>query len=377
VAAIVVGEEGDDLAGDGGGVGEGDEDAAVAGEEFGGVPVGGGDDGFAGAEGVGEGAGGDLGLVEVGGDVEVGGADELFEVFEVDEVVVEDDALVDVIGAGEEFEAEAVVFAVVAEFIGVSGAEDDIDDIGEGGLDGGEGVEDVRDALVGGEEAKGEEDDFAFDAELVFEVGGVDEADIGDAVGNEDDFGEGGGVGVEEDLAAAFGHDDEVAGAGEEAVHDAALIGVGLFEDGVEGGDDGHAEFAEEGKDVAAGGAAVDAELVLEADDVDVGDVEEVGGAEVGGEVLLFDLEANDLGVGVAGGEVVDGDGEAIAEGVGGGDGGEDVRGEGSDAALAGEVVSEEGDFADARVIFHEEARVGERRLGMVAGLTGAMRPRE
>ena len=51
---------------------------------------------------------------------------------------------------------------------------------------------------------------------------------------------------------------------------------------------------------MAAGGSAENAELVLQADDVYVADVEEVRGAQIGRQVLLLNLEANHFRVFVA-----------------------------------------------------------------------------
>ena len=69
------------------------------------------------------------------------------------------------------------------------------------------------------------------------------------------------------------------------------LVGVGLAQDGVQGRDDRHPQVPQQAEDVAAGRAAVDPVLVLEADDVGVGEVQEVGRPEVAVEVLLVDLE--------------------------------------------------------------------------------------
>ncbi len=51
---------------------------------------------------------------------------------------------------------------------------------------------------------------------------------------------------------------------------------------------------------MTAGRPAENAELVLQADDVHVADVEEVRGTQIGRQVLLLNLEANHLRVLVA-----------------------------------------------------------------------------
>jgi hypothetical protein len=112
----------------------------------------------------------------------------------------------------------------------------------------------------------------------------------------------------------------------------------------MEGGDDGHADLFEEGEQVAAGGAAVDAELVLDGEDVGVVEVEEIGGATVGVEVFFEEFEADAGWVVVALDPVVDCADEAVGFRSGGGDGLAEVVGEGGDAAESGQVICQEGD---------------------------------
>ena len=54
-----------------------------------------------------------------------------FSSFELHEAVVEDDVLLDFVLLGEAFEAEAVGFALLAHFVGVRRAQDDVDDVGK------------------------------------------------------------------------------------------------------------------------------------------------------------------------------------------------------------------------------------------------------
>ena len=100
---------------------------------------------------------------------------------------------------------------------------------------------------------------------------------------------------------------------------------------------------------MAARGPAENAELVLQADDVDIADVEEIRGAQIGGQVLLLNLEANHFRIFVAALNVIDRHREALALGMRACDGGKQVGGEGGDAALARQVVADKGDLADFR----------------------------
>ena len=80
--------------------------------------------GLPGSERVGEGAGGDLGLVEVRREIEVRGADEFLEFLELDEAVVEDELLLDLVLLGQPFEAEQLRLPVFAHQVGGRPPED-------------------------------------------------------------------------------------------------------------------------------------------------------------------------------------------------------------------------------------------------------------
>ena len=86
---------------------------------------------------------------------------------------------------------------------------------------------------------------------------------------------------------------------------------------------------------MTACGPAENAELVLQAHDVYVTDIQEVRCPQIGGKVLLLDLEANYFRVLVAAGNVVDRHGQTLALGIRAGHGGQQVGGKRSDAALA------------------------------------------
>jgi len=80
---------------------KGNEDSAAVRQEFFGVPVGRGDHRLAGTQRVGQRAGSDLVLAQVGRDVDVGRADELHQFLQADEAVVEDHAAFHVQVAGQ------------------------------------------------------------------------------------------------------------------------------------------------------------------------------------------------------------------------------------------------------------------------------------
>ena len=107
-------------------------------------------------------------------------------------------------------------------------------------------------------------------------------------------------VNILQHLPSALGHDHQPGRERDQLLHHAPLVGSRLAQNGMQRCDDGHSQFAQERQDVTAGRPAENAELVLQADDVHVADVEEVRGAQIGRQVLLLNLEANHFRVLVA-----------------------------------------------------------------------------
>ena len=194
----------------------------------------------------------------------------------------------------------------------------------------------------------------AFYAELILEISRIDEAYIGNPVRDEIDLGRRRLVYLLQHLSSALGHDHQPGGERDQPFHHAPLVGSRLAQNGMKGGDDGHSQFAQKRQDVTADRPAENAELVLQADDVHVADIQKVRGTQIGRQVLLLNLEANHLRVLVASRNVVDRYGEALALGVRTLDGGQQVGGESGNAALARQVVADKSDLADFRSAVHE-----------------------
>src|SRR5947209_14120534 len=116
--------------------------------------------------------------------------------------------------------------------------------------------------------------------------------------------------------------------------------------------DDRHSQFSEERQDVTASRPAKNTELVLQADDIHIADVEKVRGAPIGRQVLLLNFEANHLRILVATRNVVDRYGEALALGMRAGDRRKQVRRERRNAALSRQVVAHKSDLSDCRRVF-------------------------
>ena len=111
-------------------------------------------------------------------------------------------------------------------------------------------------------------------------------------------------------------------------------VSFGLAQNGVEGGDDRHLQFADQRQQMAAGRPAVNAKLVLNADNVHVADVDEVRRALVGREILFFYLETHHAGILVPFLDIVNRHRKALALGVLGRHGCEQIGRERSNATL-------------------------------------------
>ena len=163
--------------------------------------------------------------------------------------------------------------------------------------------------------------DFALDAKQVFVETRVDKGHIRDAVRDEINLLRPDTIDFLQEFPAAFAHDHQPVGQGRDFFQHPLLIEVGVLQNGVQGRDDGHAQFTKQGQDVTAGPSAKDAVFVLQADEVHVVDIQEVGGTAVGVNILLRQFKANPGRIGVAGLDVVDGQGNTGRALVFGGDG--------------------------------------------------------
>ena len=110
---------------------------------------------------------------------------------------------------------------------------------------------------------------------------GTDEGHVDHAVRDDVDPCRADPVGVDQQVEAPAGHHDEARGQRVEALHDVTLGRVGRSQHAVEGGDDRALQLLEEAEEVGARGPSVDAELVLNGNDLDVVDMEETGGPGV------------------------------------------------------------------------------------------------
>ena len=203
--------------------------------------------------------------------------------------------------------------------------------------------------LFGREQAEGQQHRPALGAQLSLVKLRVHERHVGDAVRHDREAVLRHAVGRRHDLARALRHHHEAGGAAHDRFHHPPLPGRRPLEHRVQRRDHGHARPLEQRQQELAVWATEDAVLVLHAEHVGVGIVQEVGCAQVGARVRLRDLQP-DLGrVGVRPGPVRHGKREALGLGRRAGDRGAQVRGEGGEAAHARWVVAQEGHAVQRR----------------------------
>src|ERR1051325_6778710 len=105
---------------------------------------------------------------------------------------------------------------------------------------------------------------------------------------------------------------------------------------------------------MAACWAAKDSEFVLQAHNIDIADIEEVRGAQIGRKILFFNLEANDIRVIIALFDVVHRDRKALAGRVFVSHRGKQVGSKCCDAALTRQIVPDESNPSDFRTFDHD-----------------------
>jgi hypothetical protein len=83
----------------------------------------------------------------------------------------------------------------------------------------------------------------------------------------------------------------------QQLLHHPPLVGGGRVQNGVQGGDHRQSQTAHEIEQMTAGGSAIDAKFVLNAEQIRVGEIDEVGGALIAGEAAFGQLKTHHLGI--------------------------------------------------------------------------------
>ncbi len=158
-------------------------------------------------------------------------------------------------------------------------------------------------------------------------------------------------VNLSQEFRTAFTHHNQTVREGRDLFQHKALVGVGVAQDRVQSGDDRHAQFTQERQDVTTGPAAVDAIFMLQRHHIHVVDIEKIGGAAIGVDVFLGQLEADAGWVIIARFNIVDWQGNTGRAFVFIRNRFTQIGGKGGDAALARQVITDKGNPLDDRKV--------------------------
>ena len=140
----------------------------------------------------------------------------------------------------------------------------------------------MLDSLGWAKQAEGEDDVLAFDLELVLEKTRIHKRRVVDAVRNQIDLLPRDLVAAVQNVGRTTAHHNRPVGELQEFGQYLAEFGFRrLLEDRVQRRDDGHAKLAQQREQMTPGLTAEDAELVLDADEVDMTQLEETRGPPV------------------------------------------------------------------------------------------------
>ena len=309
------------------------------------------------AQRVGQRAARDLVRVEVGRHVDVGGEQVLDDVLLVEVLVDEEHLVAETELVDELLQTVAVLLASLLEQFGVGLAGDQVERLGVAGHDRGHGLDRVLEALAGPDEAEGRDDRVPVEPELRLQPASSLRLDVRHAVRDHERV-LGDPVVALEDLDGALGHHREAVRRLGDRSDRVADRGRGIGQHRVHVHERGLLQLLEErgqvvlvraldplvADEAAALPEAVEAELVLHADDVGVGSVDRVGGGAIGHRAALADPPTDLAAVGADRAALVDRGDTGLCLGVGLADGRHHVGREGGDAAAPGGIGGNERD---------------------------------
>ena len=157
--------------------------------------------------------------------------------------------------------------------------------------------------------------------------------------------------------------------------HHAPLVFVRLAQDGVQRGDDGHLQFAQQRQHMAARRPAENPELMLHANHVHVRDVQEIRRAQIRRQILLRDLEPHFRRIIITFREIIDRHDEALQLRKFLRHGAAQIGRERGDAAFSRQIIAKKRDFVYIRWLLHETLS-GGTFTSHFAALYFSFRPR-
>ena len=124
------------------------------------------------------------------------------------------------------------------------------------------------------------------------------------------------------------------------------LFRAGLLQDRVELGNHGDMDMAQKGEDMVTSRTTINTKLVLKADHIGVGEIQEIGSAAIAAQILLRNLKANFRRIGVALRHVVNRNNKAFVVGCVVREGSINRIGEGGNSAFSRQVVTNDRNFS-------------------------------
>ena len=303
------------------------------------MPVGRGDDCLAGSKRDGQRAGDNLRLLPVGRDVNIGRAHVLHKLFRAHKAIVQNQMGRNAKLLGQRLQLFAVALAFAPPDMGMRHSGDDIDHVRMPRQNRRQRPNHVFNSLVWREQAECKQNGLAFRAELVLEIVGVHEGHVRHAVRDHIDLSAGNRIHFAQQLGRQFAHDNQAIGELCDLFEHDALICVRFAQNRVQRSDQRHFQSAQQGQNVAARGAAVDAVFMLQADKIVAIEVQEIGGPLIGGNILLRQFQAHLLRIIVARIGIVDGNGKQASFSVFGCERVAQVGRESGNAALARQII--------------------------------------
>ena len=223
-------------------------------------------------------SGNDLRLMTVRGYVNVCGADELHHLLGTDEAIVEKHARLHSHFFRERLQVLAILIPFASENVRVSRARHDVNDILVFRQDLRHRFDHVLDSLVRGEQAEGEENRLSLHTEPVLIEIRINERQVGNSVGNHVDLAAGNFEDFLQELRRELAHHDQPVGKLSNLFHHHQLVWIRLAKDGMQSCHDRHLQTTQKMQDVTSSRSAKDSVLVLQADHVDIVEVQEASG---------------------------------------------------------------------------------------------------
>lgn len=182
---------------------------------------------------------------------------------------------------GERDETFTVTLAFVAPERWVRCADDEIEDFGMLLHQFGHRLYCRIDTLAWPEQAKCHEQGSIGKLKIVLRHRGIDESSIRRTMWHQRYSLGGYSIDVLQDALPSFSHDYKARRAHDDLIHDTALCIVRRCQDGVKSCHDRRADPAQKFKNMTSGFAAKYSEFVLQRHDIDIGDIQEVGGNSI------------------------------------------------------------------------------------------------